>query len=127
MSRQINLRKTRVFCLVLSLVPGIARADQIDDFIRAEMKRQKIPGLSVAIVRGGQVIKAEGYGVADIQRKTPAKPETVYKIASVSKQFISTGIMLLVQEGRLGLSMTLSASIWKERQRRGKPSRSAIC
>ena len=44
-----------------------------------------------------------GYGVADRKTNTPATPETVYKIASVSKQFIATGIMLLVQEGRLGV------------------------
>jgi CubicO group peptidase (beta-lactamase class C family) len=79
----------------------VARADQVDDFITAEMKRQNIPGLSIAVIKDGKVIKAAGYGIADRESKTPATPETVYKIASVSKQFIATGIMLLVQEGSL--------------------------
>lgn len=86
-----------------------AQTDRVDDFINAEMKRQNIPGLSLAVVKDGQIIKAQGYGVADRRRNTPATPETVYKIASVSKQFIATGIMLLVQDGRL----TLEAPIGK--------------
>lgn len=55
------------------------------------------------MIKDGQIIKAAGYGVADRKLQTPATPETVYKIASVSKQFIAAGILLLVQEGRIGL------------------------
>jgi len=84
-------------------VLGVAHADGTDDFVRAQMKAQNIPGLSLAVVKDGVVIKAAGYGVADRKTNTPATPETVYKIASVSKQFIATGIMLLAQEGRLGV------------------------
>lgn len=95
-------RRSIPLTLVLVLtVTVFARADPADDFIRTEMTRQNIPGLSLAIVKDGQIIKAAGYGLADRNRKIPATPETVYKIASVSKQFIATGIMLLVQEGRL--------------------------
>ena len=75
--------------------------DRVDEFIRAQMVSQRIPALSLAIVKNGQVIKAQGYGVEDLKRKTPATTETVYKIASVSKQFIAAGVMLLAQEGRL--------------------------
>ena len=81
----------------------VAQTDRVDDVITAEMRRQNIPGLSLAVLEGGRIIKAKGYGVADIARQTPATPKTVYKIASVSKQFIATGIMLLVQERRLGI------------------------
>jgi CubicO group peptidase (beta-lactamase class C family) len=82
----------------------VADADQTDDFIRAEMRRQNIPGLSLVVLERGEVIKAEGYGLANIKLQIPATPQTVYKIASVSKQFIAAGIMVLVQEGRLGLN-----------------------
>jgi CubicO group peptidase (beta-lactamase class C family) len=82
---------------------AFARQDPTDDFIRAEMKRQNIPGLSLAVVKDGTTIKAEGYGLANIKLKTPARPGTVYKTASSGKHFIATGIMLLVQDGRLGL------------------------
>lgn len=72
------------------------------------MTAQNIPGLSLVVIKDGQILKAEGYGLANIKRKIPAKPETVYKIVSVSKQFIATGIMLLVQEGQLGLDDPIS-------------------
>jgi CubicO group peptidase (beta-lactamase class C family) len=95
--------------LLMSFAAAVpARADQLDDFIKAEMKKQNIPGLSLAVVKDGKIIKAEGYGLANIKLKIPAKPETVYRIASVSKQFIATGIMLLVQEGRFGLDDPIS-------------------
>jgi len=104
--------RRRILCfflvLLLLIAPVLARADKTDDFVNAELKRQKIPGLSLAIVKDGKIIKTAGYGVANIKFKTAATPETVYKIASVSKQFIATGIMLLVQEGRLGLDDPVS-------------------
>lgn len=78
-----------------------AQADETDGFITAEMKRQNIPGLSLAVVKNGSIVKAAGYGLANIKLKTPARAETVYRIASVSKQFIAAGIMRLVQDGRL--------------------------
>jgi D-alanyl-D-alanine carboxypeptidase len=56
------------------------------------------------VLKEGQIVKTAGYGVANINLKIPATPETVYKIASVSKQFIASGIMLLVQEGKIGLN-----------------------
>ena len=78
-----------------------ARADQIDDYIRAQMQASRLPGLSLVIVEDGKVTKIGGYGLADVARRTPATPETVFKIGSVSKQFIATAIMLLAQDGRL--------------------------
>jgi len=102
MDRQTLWKASTALFLFLAAT-GVARADEADNFIRAQMKRQNIPGLSLAVIKDGEIIKAEGYGLANIKLKTPAKPETVYRICSVSKQFIATGIMLLVQEGHLGL------------------------
>jgi CubicO group peptidase (beta-lactamase class C family) len=90
------------FAILLLLAPTIAaRADKVDDYVKAEMQRQRIPGVSLAVVKDGKVIKAEGYGLANVELNVPARPETVYKIGSVSKQFLATGIMLLAQEGKL--------------------------
>ena len=77
--------------------------DTVDRLIEAEMARAHIPGVSLAVVRGGRVIKARGYGMADLEHSIPVTPETVFKIGSVSKQFLATGIMLLVQDGRVSL------------------------
>lgn len=82
--------------------------DSIDAFVTAEMERQHIPGLSVAVVRGGRVLQARGYGRADVDRDEPVTPETVFKIGSVSKQFLASGIMLLAQDGRLSVDDPVS-------------------
>ena len=77
--------------------------DTVDRLVVAEMARMHIPGVSLAVVRGGKVIKAQGYGVADLEHEIPVTPQTVFKIGSVSKQFLATGIMLLAQDGRLAV------------------------
>jgi len=50
-------------------------------------------GLSIGIVKNAKVIMAKGYGQANIELNTPASEKTVYKIGSVSKQFIAAAIM----------------------------------
>jgi hypothetical protein len=83
------------------------------------------PASRLAVVKEGKIIKAEGYGLANVEHNVAAKPETVYKIGSVSKQFLSTGIMLLVQTASCAW-MTRSASTWTARPKRGKTSPFAI-
>ena len=78
----------RFVAVVLALAPtpvvsGRAKADrtsskQVDAVVRQQMKDQRIPGLSIAVVRDGAVIKAAGYGLANIEANAPAKPETVF-------------------------------------------------
>lgn len=97
--KQISL----IAFLLLFTAAAAARTDKIDDYIKAEMQRQQIPGLSLAVVKDGKIIKAQGYGLANIEWNAPARPETVYKIGSVSKQLIATGVLLLWQEGKLSL------------------------
>jgi CubicO group peptidase (beta-lactamase class C family) len=110
----------------LVLLAGtVASADQIDDFIQTEMQRQRISGLSLVVVKDGKIITTAGYGVADQKIHTSATPGTVYKIASASKQFIATGIMLLVQEDKIGLDEPISSTLRGPR-RRGRQSRFGI-
>lgn len=96
---------------VFSLLVGIgllcaaltARADKVDDYIQGEMKKRQIPGVSVAVVREGKVLLAKGYGAANVEHATPATADTVYELASVTKQFTATAIMMLAEEGKLAL------------------------
>lgn len=99
-----------VFLFHLSLVLSISaqKADKIDKFLEAERVKRNIPGMSVAIVRNGKIIKSKGYGLANIELKVPASPDTVYKIASISKPIIAVAIMKLVEEGKLGLDDPVS-------------------
>jgi CubicO group peptidase (beta-lactamase class C family) len=72
------------------------------------MDRKHIPGVALAVARHGKVIKVTGYGVADLEHQIPVTPDTVFKIGSVSKQFLATGIMMLAQEGKLSIDDPIS-------------------
>jgi CubicO group peptidase (beta-lactamase class C family) len=84
------------------------------------MQKGHVVGLSLAIVKDGRIVKASGYGLANVETGTPATPETVYKIASISKEFLAAGIMLLQQDGKLHLDDKVDLYIagtpdaWKE-------------
>ncbi len=80
----------------------------VDAFVRAEMERQKVPGVAVAIVRGGELVMAQGYGLANVEHQVPVKPETIFQSGSVGKQFTAAAVMLLVEEGKLALSDPLT-------------------
>ena len=105
------MKRTRhlILSVCVIVITGVsAYADHVDDYVRAEMKRQHIPAVSIAVIKNGVVVKAEAYGLADIEHDIPATPDTVFKIGSVSKQFLATGIMLLVQDGKIALSDKIS-------------------
>jgi CubicO group peptidase (beta-lactamase class C family) len=95
--------------LILSLVAFLAGAqtaaavDSLDRYVRSELARQRIPGLSVAVLRGDSVVLARGYGYANVEHHVPATDSTVYEVGSVSKQFTAAAAVLLAEEGRLGL------------------------
>ena len=77
---------------------------KVDEYIRAEMKAQQIPGVSLAVIRNGEIVLARGYGLANVELQVPVKPETIFQSGSVGKQFTATAIMMLVEEGKLSLS-----------------------
>jgi CubicO group peptidase (beta-lactamase class C family) len=89
--------------LTLALLAGPPAEDRIDAYVRAEMTRQKIPGLALAVCREGRIVRARGYGLANVELQAPAKPETVFQSGSVGKQFTATAVMMLVEEGKVAL------------------------
>lgn len=89
--------------LALSITAGAARADKIDDVVAVQMQRQHIPAAAVAVIKAGKPVKIRAYGTANLELQAPADPASVFKIGSVSKQFIASGIMLLNAEGKVGL------------------------
>jgi CubicO group peptidase (beta-lactamase class C family) len=75
------IARTVVVSIAL-VVPGsgAAGADDADVLVEAEMKAQRIPGLSLAVVKDGKVIKAKGYGLANLEVSARSAPETVYEL-----------------------------------------------
>jgi CubicO group peptidase (beta-lactamase class C family) len=84
-------------------------ADPVDGYVRAEMKARGIPGLSLAVVKGGQVVKSEGYGVASLELDASATRDTIYEIGSISKQIAANAILLLVEDGKIRLDDPVSS------------------
>ena len=82
---------------------GAAFADAVDTEIRAEMHKRHVPGLTLAVVRNGKVIRAQRYGFAQLELNVPVTPNTVFSLHSVSKQFCATGIMLLIRARKIKL------------------------
>ncbi|WP_445632789.1 serine hydrolase [Nostoc sp. DSM 114161] len=75
----------------------------IDDYIRATMIKNQIPGLSVAVVQEGEPVLVKGYGLANVEHSVAATEHTVYEIASVGKTFTALVAMMLVEEGVISL------------------------
>ena len=98
--------KLIILCLCIASIcygqqPGAER--RADIYIREQLAKKHIAGLSVVVLKDGKIVKASGYGYANLETRTKATSQTVYKIASASKQFIAAGVMVLVQDGRLKL------------------------
>src|SRR5215510_8476879 len=62
------------------------------------------PGCAVAVSHNGKVVVNKAYGSADLERDVPITPNTVFDAASVSKQFVSAAVLLLVEDGKLSLT-----------------------
>jgi N-acyl-D-amino-acid deacylase len=84
-----------------------AKADSIDAFVRAEMARQRIPGVAVGIVHKGNV-SSRGYGYANLEHMAPVTDETIFQSGSLGKMFTSAAVMLQVEDGKLALTDALT-------------------
>ena len=85
-----------------------ASTSAVTEYVKAEMKRQHIPGLSLLVVKDGKVIRSEGFGFANVELQVPVKPETIFQSGSVGKQFTATAVMMLVEERKIGLDDPLT-------------------
>ena len=99
-----------VLVALSTLVVALAReqAQDVDEFVKGWIESQHVPGVAIAVIKDGTLAKAQGYGFADVENRVSVRPETVFKIGSVSKQFIATGIMLLVQDGKISVDDVVS-------------------
>ncbi len=84
--------------------PRVASAIKVvETWIDSQLDYHDIPGMSVAIVYDQELVWSRGLGFADVDKKAPASPGTIYSICSISKLFTSIGIMQLRDEGKLRL------------------------
>ena len=77
--------------------------ENIERFVEAELACRKHPGSSLSFIQGGEVTWAKGFGYADVDEKVRAKPETVYRCASVTKPVVTVGLLQLMEKGKFDL------------------------
>jgi len=114
------MRTRFVFLLLFfgsPLFPGLTRhaaaqptptPSAVAEYVKSEMQREHIPGVALLVSRHGEVVLAEGYGLANVELNVPVKPETVFQSGSMGKQFTATAIMMLVEQGKIGLDDPLT-------------------
>ena len=73
-------------------------AAAIDDCIRSQV-RDGDPGLAIAAAKAGVIVRAAGFGLADLRTRTPITPDTIFHLASCGKQFTALGILMLAESG----------------------------
>jgi CubicO group peptidase (beta-lactamase class C family) len=77
-------------------------AKRLDDLLNASCKTGA-PGFSVAVIQHGKPVYEKGYGLANLEYDIPVTPQTIYHVASVSKQFTAMALVLLEEDGKLSL------------------------
>ena len=77
--------------------------ERVDRYINQQMSHYGIPGLSLAVVRDGQIVQLQGYGLCSVDLEVPAEARSVYQLYSVTKIFAGVATLLLVEEGKLTL------------------------
>ncbi len=76
---------------------------RLEEFVLEKIRKARIPGLSIAVVKDNEVIYSRGFGFRDISNGLPATPNTIYGIGSVTKSFTALAILKLVEQGKLDL------------------------
>ena len=112
-----------VFLVCLALVPSATyalepnpdpdpayaqMAGALSKFYEKDMAKHKVKGLAVAVVDGGKVVWAKGFGLADEAKNIPMEPGTVVNLGSGAKLFTSLGAMALAGQGKLGLDVPVT-------------------
>jgi len=103
----------RSICAVVAFLastvsPSLSVDARIDRFVRAEMERQHVPGVAVAVITAAGVAKLQGYGYANVEDMVPVTADTIFQSGSLGKQFTAAAVMLQVESGKLALSDSLT-------------------
>jgi CubicO group peptidase (beta-lactamase class C family) len=98
--------RTLSFLLLLALAAPLRAQEpspgEIDALAARAMELFQVPGMAIAVVRGGELVHARGYGVREIGRPEPVDADTLFQIASLTKAMTAAVLGMLVDEGKLG-------------------------
>lgn len=106
----------------LALAPPCAAQSEglaeVEKAIAAEVERQKVVGLSAAVVADRKLVWSKGFGAADLEHSAAARPATVYRLASISKPITAVAVMQLVERGKLDLDRPVETYVpsWPKKE-----------
>lgn len=78
------------------------------DALFADYNKSGSPGASITVIDNGRTVFSKAYGFADVENRIPAHSNTSYRLASVTKQFTATAVLMLVDRGKLSLDSRLT-------------------
>ncbi len=98
------------FCVLFLWLTAVSvRGDIIDSYVRTEMTNRHIPGLSLVVLKKGKIVKANNFGLANVELNVPVNERTSFEIASMTKQFTDAAILLLAEERKLSIDDHITA------------------
>ena len=105
-------------CVSVALVCGglaIGRADEVDDLVAEQLREKLIPGLSLAIVSDGKIVRSAGYGVVEKDTTEPVTTDTLFQAGSISKPVAAVGVLRLVERQLIDLDGDVNVTLrtWK--------------
>jgi CubicO group peptidase (beta-lactamase class C family) len=109
--RLISFLLIAIFLFILVPVPMVsaqtaqlspAQIAEFEEFVKKQMEADKVPGLSIGFING-DTVWSRGFGFADLENKIPAKAESMYRLASVTKPMTAAAILQLVEKGKINL------------------------
>jgi CubicO group peptidase (beta-lactamase class C family) len=113
------MRMRSLFIALLFIVRALAadRFDSVRALIKKEIGRGDVPSIAIAVAKDGKILWEEGFGWADRERRVPATEHTMYSLASISKPFTATGLMVLVERKLIDLDRPVNDYLGEARVR----------
>ena len=106
------MKNQRLFLIIsFLLIVFHIQADDLDDFIRSQMQKRRIPGLSLTIIQDGKILKSQAYGFIDKNGKVPVTTNTLFQAGSVSKSVAAMGALYLVEHNKLSLDENVNIKL----------------
>src|SRR5215472_5145447 len=100
--------------------PDLTKADLeafLDALIPSQLRNRNMAGAVLSVVKDGQVLFQKGYGYADVEEKKPVLPDqTLFRPDSISKLFTATGVMQLVEQGKLSTATSMITAIFRSQE-----------
>ena len=90
---------------------GTVKGDHVDEAIIAQMRERHIPGVSLAVISAGRIVREQGYGYSDVAARTPVTANTLFEAGSVSKPVAALAALHLVEQDKLSLDEKVNGKL----------------